>query len=312
MRTITTLIHVSSSENVCQLEVLKQLGFLVTTIGKSLPILDEWWQVDFDDVELKAISYSNNALKGECWSVGWDSIKTKKIAKVAATITCESSASAKKLTIGLTAVLLSNAEHIRLPRNTGERYVSMRIPRDLWRSMDVNSFTECVKNACAMIGASYACIDEEPLTGGIYETGFRMLAKNPDPEEIENRLPGIYWWQIISQSFVNKTGNIDEITKKVPSEKTEKISYNGISLLLLQLADDVCHATRKRRLALRDFFKSSLYEITLNNPELLRIWGLEDWTCKIPAHRQFFLRCLKMMPLTDEEIDELIGGLENS
>lgn len=307
---ITILIHMSSSEDICPLEVLKQLGCLTAALCKFLPVSQEWWQVDFDEPDSRTAFYQRDTGKEARWSAGWDSIKTRKIAKAAAVIYCDGIPSSKK--IGLTAALVSKAEHIHLQRDTRTRYASIEISCVLWQSIDVNFFTECVKDACIKMGASYACIDETLLTGDIYETGFTMLAKELHPESIENKLPGIYWWQIVSQSFINETGTIDEIAEKVPCQRVEKITCKERSFLLFQLTDDVRQATRKRRLALRDFFQKSLHEITLKKPELVRSWGLADWNDKLPTHRKFFLRCLKMIPLTNEEIDELIGGFENS
>lgn len=306
MKEIRMLLHIPDYQDDCALAMLYQIRHLVEVISSSHAVMKEWWQVDFDDDKNSAAVYTNDVQMGEYWNEEWEAITEGKIAQVSSVIQYKNQRAKGKLSVGISGVLVPSAKYYKLPRNNGERWISLSMTQSLWRELDQRSFVQCVKEVYCALKSTYVCIDEEAPIGGIYEASFRLLTDSPSVTELENKLPGIYWFQIVSCDFLSNMGDIRKVMKNVPCEHVELIEAGQQRALLLQLSSRIRDGSRKKRLALREYFKESLYSISLDNSRLDELLNINHFKYMCVTHQKEILRMLRMIPLTDDEICEII------
>lgn len=309
MKEIGMLLHIPNYMDVCTLEILKQIRHLKSALSSSHVINNEWWQLDFDDCKESAAVYTNDIQNGEYWNDGWKSIRKKKVIQVSSILQYENQRGDQKLSASISAILTPYSKFRKMPRENGERWISLRMTARLWQTIDQEAFIQCIKEMYFALNATYACIDEEAPLGGIHEGSFRFLANLPQDEDLENRLPGIYWLQIVACDFVDKSGGIARVLKSAPCEGVELIERDQKRALLLKITSDIKKANRRKRLAMREYFKDSLYTISLNISRLDKLWNVGNWKHMSITQQKDILRRLQMMPLNDYEISEILEAL---
>lgn len=192
MKEIRMLLHIPDYEEVCTLTMLQQIKHLVEVISSSQTVINEWWQIDLDDEGASAAVYSNDVQMGEYWSDGWKAISENRIAQISSVIQYKNRYARGKLSVDISAVLVSSAKDHKLPRSNGERWISLRMTQPLWSELDQKSFIQCIKDMYCALKSTYVCIDERAPIGGIYEGNFRLLNDTNSVADLENILPGIY------------------------------------------------------------------------------------------------------------------------
>lgn len=309
MKEIGMLLHIPNYVDVCTLEILRQIRQLKSVLSSSHVINNEWWQLDFDDCKESAAVYTNDIQNGEYWSDGWELISGKKVTQVASILQYENQRGDPKLSASISAILTPYSRFRKMPRENGERWISLRMTARLWQTIDQEAFIQCIKEMYFALNATYACIDEEVPLGGIHEGSFRFLANLSQDADLENRLPGIYWLQIVACDFVDKSGGIARVMKSAPCERVELIEEEQKRALLLKITSDIKNANRRKRLAMREYFKESLYAISLNISRLDKLWNVGNWKHMSITQQNDILRRLRMMPLNDSEISEILAAL---
>lgn len=313
MKEIRMMLHIPDYEEVCTLTMLQQIKHLVEVISSSQTVINEWWQIDLDDEGASAAVYSNDVQMGEYWSDGWKAISENRIAQISSVIQYKNRYARGKLSVDISAVLVSSAKYHKLPRSNGERWISLRMTQPLWSELDQKSFIQCIKDMYCALKSTYVCIDEMAPIGGIYEGNFRLLNDTNSVADLENILPGIYWFQIVSSRFLRRTGNLSEIMNNVPCEHVELLDVGQQKGLLLQISSRIKDGNRKKRLMLREFFKNSLYNISLDIHHLDRLSNIRHYKNMCGTHQKELMRMLRMVPLTDDEIHrflEIIDSVE--
>jgi len=309
MKTVVAMIHIPDYAEDCSSELLKQLKGIRDLLPSSLPIFHEFWMFDFDTAYNTAASYSNGAQIKEHWRGAWDAFEKMTPVQVTASITFGDPHKKNLRDIGISAVLQPHAKYYRLPRENGERWITIRITPHLWNMLDQEAFIQRIKEAYLSLNATYACIDENAPLGGIYEENFRLLTTSPQDYDIEGTLPGIHWLQIIDSRFISASGDINTLANHAPCERIEQIVHNNRDILLFQISPTLRTATRKRRLNMRAYFHDFLYNITPSLSLMKQINSFPYYKDMLVSHQATVLRDLKMMPLTDDEINSLFDEL---
>lgn len=313
MKEIRMLLHIPDYEEVCALTTLQQIRHLVEVISFSQTVISEWWQIDLDDDEDSAVVYTNDVHIGEYWSDGWEAITEKRIAQISTMVQYKNRYAKGKLSVGISAVLVSSAKYHKLPKNNGERWISLSMTQPLWNEVDQKSFIQCIKDMYCVLKSTYVCIDEIAPIGGIHEGSFRLLTDTYSVADLENILPGIYWFQIVSSSFFSRTGNLSEVMNNVPCEHVELLDVGQQKGLLLQISPRIMDGSRMKRLEMREFFKKSLYNISLDICHLDRLSNIRHYKNMCITHQKNIVRMLRMIPLTDDEMHrflEIIDSVE--
>ena len=310
MGEIRVLLHVPDYEEVCALTMLRHIKHLVNVISSSHTMQDEWWQVDFDDEKMNAAVYTHGVRMGEYCSEGSKSITKNRIAQVASTIWYDDQHVKGKLCAGITAVPVRSAQYHRLPRDTGERWISLHMTRYLWDGLDQNLFIQRLKEIYCALNATYACIDEEAPIGGICEASFRLMADSASEADLENKLPGIYWLQIVSSEFISRTGSLSEVMDNAPCEHVELIDAGQQKALLLQISSHIKDASRNKRLKMREFFKESLYNMAPDIDNLSVLANIRYYKYMTKTLQRENMRTLRMIPLTDDELRRVMEMIE--
>lgn len=302
-RNIVLMIHIPESAPDCQLEMLKQMKHLFDVCSSHLEKQFESWELNFDDEAYTGVSYSYDTQRGEWHRIGCDMLGRKPCAQASVVSSYYCSDLSHLQMIGMNATLLPHTKYIRFPQDYGERSLRMDIPAELWECIDSQALIIAIKEACVALGATYACIDVEAPVGGMHEGWFRRLSDSSQSIDIESRLPGIYWWQLVSPMQVEKTGKLFEIANYPLGIKMEIIDNEGYNMLMIQLSNNPMTTYRKQRLEMRNYFKDSLYNISADTLNLSSITGWLKWEDLNAIEKEDILQRMKRIPLTDEEIE---------
>ncbi len=308
MNRMVLMIHIPDSVDICNNELIKQIRSLLSICGESMKLCNEHWQLNFDDEDRSTVSYTYDSKTQERWENGLEKLGQNRLAQITAVLYYLESGVMKKNSIGVTAVLLSHTEHYKLPRENGERWLSIRIPLCLWKHVNQIAFIQATKDACIALRATYACIDEEAPIGGIYECWFLELANDSETvkKDVESKLPGIYWCQLMHERMVEQTGVLEEIVKSIPFGCTEILECDNSRMLWVEITDDIRKATHKKRLAMRRFFESSLNQISIDKAYHFCCTNWASLPFAPPFVVKHILKCMKRIPLSDDEINVIM------
>jgi len=154
------------------------------------------------------------------------------------------------------------------PKYQGEKSIFLMIPERLWRGMDPVVFSDLIcKTACAL-NATYAYADVAwlPVTT-LHFAYFRSLCENGKELDPEEKLPGIFWGQYVTQKMVEATATIDEIAAQAPCDVKKVYSGADQRGVWLQLSSNPNNASIESRQVLRRYFDRSLYTLS---PKLVK------------------------------------------
>lgn len=314
------MLHLPADAPECSREIAAQLKRVLDVCTSTLPQpeREDWiWLLDVPKGEVGNATWSCTWDKGRKqegrWSYGWewDTLNQKRWARLV--VFREWRVPQYKMSLphiagAATLIPYCNfCTHVQvLPRNCGERYITMDFHPVLWKEVDHEAFIRAVQDACVALKATYACIDEYAPRGGLYECWFKWLS--PKTEDVEGKLPGIYWIQMFSQEMAASTGSLGEIAGRAPCARAEL--FDGGRMLMVQLSNNYAQATPKKRMALRTFFEDSLYRLSINDKNAQYVvsgLGFRDMS----RNMQNEIRMkMKKIPLTEAEIEAVLEAID--
>ena len=309
MEEIVLTIHLPEKGEDCSAEVMRQTKRLLDICGRGRKTISESWSLLFDvpgepeeqEIDVTRLCCDEN----RDWEKDWEWLQQKKCARILADAFYEDEGRWRELDMGISAIIMGHVDYCRLPRDYGERSIVVRIRKALWAQIDQEAFIAAAQEICARLGATYACLDEMAPIGGIYEGMFRKLSEEAERIDIEERLPGIYWCQLVSERMIERTGPIEEAAKLAPCQCAQVLDWNGEKRLWLQITAQMKSATHKKRLAMREYFKESLYPISLARGMLPCVAGWNDYARLPVSLAKAVTREMKLIPLTNDEIEKI-------
>ena len=312
------MLHLPADAPECSREIAAQLKRILDVCTSTLPQPEaENWNLSFDasegESEYAVWGYwgEEGRKEGESLSEWRDSVKEKRWAYLYVNRHwCVPQYQMQLPHIAGAATLIPYCNfctHVQvLPRNCGERYITMNFHPVLWKEVDHEAFIRAVQDACVALKATYACIDEYAPRGGLYECWFKWLS--PKTEDVEGKLPGIYWIQMFSQEMAASTGSLGEIAGRAPCARAGL--FDGGRMLMVQLSNNYAQATPKKRMALRTFFEDSLYRLSINDKNAQYVvsgLGFRDMS----RNMQNEIRMkMKKIPLTEAEIEAVLEAID--
>ena len=306
IREMVLVLHIPEWEGDCAAEMIRQTDRLLDACRGPLTLLEKGWQVNYDDLERGPIgTYYIEAGKERLHN--WEVTGKRKMARATWTAIFQDSESLHRYMFGGWECLVAYPEYYETYIPQKERYIMLHIPLEAWRFIDKEAFINCVKEACAALNVTYACMDADIRTGGLYGGRFRLLSDATDEDDIEKSLPGVYWFQIVSQDMVERTGSLEEIARTVPCERAEVFECGGRRMLLMQTTREFEKTTHKKRLAMRTFFDKSLYRIVVEGKRMNNLTNFDAYSDMGKSMRAIILRDMKLIPLTNEEIAALLA-----
>ena len=307
MKEMELMIHIPKSVGDCSHEMVEQLRRICDVCGKSLKLRKEWFYICLDDEENTVAVYVHDLEKSLTLQENWEKIDQEKWLHVSGGAYYAEEGSSKLVAISFAGVLSAHAQASPLfDIQNNERWITICIDAQLWKDINQDTFLQTVKEICIALGATYACIDESIPQNGMHGSWFRLFAQDCDDVDIEERLPGIYWTQMVSQTMVAKTGHIQNIIENIPCEYVERINNNGNDMLWMQITEDFGKASQKKRLSLREFFKDAIYQPSIEKARNTPGWEWENWKNMGNSQKKAVLRHLKNLPLTNDEIAKLL------
>ena len=314
------MLHLPADAPECSREIAAQLKRILDVCTSTLPQpeREDWiWLLDVPKGDAASATWSccweDGRKQRERWSDGWcwDMVCQKRWARLV--VFREWRVPQYKMSLPhisgaatlIPRCIFSTNEHL-LPEDTGERYVTMKFHPVLWKEVDHEAFIRAVQDACVALKATYACIDEYVPLGGLYGSWFKWLS--PKKDDVEGKLPGIYWIQMFSQEMAASTGSLGEIASRAPCARAEL--FDGGRMLMVQLSNNYAQATPKKRMALRTFFEDSLYRLSINDKNAQYVvsgLGFRDMS----RNMQNEIRMkMKKIPLTEAEIEAVLEAID--
>lgn len=307
-RDMVLILHIPEWEDDCAIEMIRQVDRLLDVCADSLITIRRDWQVNYDDLEGEpAGSHQILAAEGKEYFHNWEVTGKRKMALATWLAIFQDKESSRRYMFSGRECLVAYPKHYEAHIAQKERYIMFHMPLEAWRFIDKEAFINCVKEACAALNVTYACMDADIRTGGLYGGRFRLLSDATDEDDIEKSLPGVYWFQIVSQDMVERTGSLDEIARTVPCERAEVFECGGRRMLLMQTTREFEKTTHKKRLAMRTFFDKSLYRIVVEGKRMNSLTNFDAYSDMGKSMRAIILRDMKLIPLTNEEIAALLA-----
>ena len=185
-----------------------------------------------------------------------------------------------------------------IPMTKDERKVFIHMTKRLWLLLDTTELLEITKQAVLILGASYACIDSNRIVpASIYTAPFRLCSENTHLIDPEERIPGIFWWQYISEKMIRAVSCTHEYLIKAPCDYSEIGYEHQAQGVCLQLCKKLSLKPGEsellaQKLQLRAYLEPFLYHPSI---DLL-----------LQYHNDPFTRYdFELMPMTQEEIRQL-------
>ena len=320
MREMRMMLHLPADAPECSREIAAQLKriFDVCTSTLPQPEREDWiWLLDVPKGDAASATWNccweDGRKQRERWSDGWcwDMVCQKRWARLV--VFREWRVPQYKMSLPhisgaatlIPRCIFSTNEHL-LPEDTGERYVTLKFHPVLWKEVDHEAFIRAVQDACVALKATYACIDEYVPLGGLYGSWFKWLS--PKKDDVEGKLPGIYWIQMFSQEMAASTGSLGEIASRAPCARAEL--FDGGRMLMLQLSNNYAQATPKKRMALRTFFEDSLCKLSINDENAQYVvsgHGFRDMSRNMQNEIRIMM---KKIPLTEAEIEAVLEAID--
>lgn len=255
-------------------------------------VKDEYWNFYADNLHIRrSIHFSEDDTRT------WEAKKSSFPANVdyieSTLIVVDKKGTEKKLSAYAT---LNPMVTETIPMVHNERTVKFSIPNSIWKEMERTQVVNTVQVACAILDASYACIDIDFFCPrSLYRSDFRLFGVDSDNICIEDRIPTVCWAQYISPRMLSSIEDISLILKMFPLSKVVENSGTA-SGIWLQLSKAPHLNNMKEREAFRKCLYVAMYQIS----------PVKIAECKIP-HMQYIIARL---PLSEEE-RKTISFLQN-
>ena len=98
----------------------------------------------------------------------------------------------------------------------------------------------------------------------------------------------------------DRIGYLNRLKGKLSVQTISTVSYTHLDV----------YKRQRKRLAVREFFKDSLYDVSPEIPRFDKLWNVGNWKYMSTAQQKDTLRRLRMMPLTDYEISKILEGVD--
>lgn len=170
--------------------------------------------------------------------------------------------------------------------------ILLEVSKQLWQknSANIDTILQHTTNACFELGTTYSCIDSLPLGifgNDIYTCGYRCFCREARYIDVEDKLSGVFWWQLFSVRRIKESGEPTEILRQAEFLKTQ--FFPKEEMISIQLSKKVSDFAMEKRAAFRELFADSLYSFSLD---------------EIRKMSMFFVNTI-FFPLNDQEKNRL-------